>query len=80
MRRKKILVDELEFDALRHIPSLNVTHKLLKELICSFDLYKSPLNTRYGKIKITSAKIKDAFSLNATGNNPFCNLFYSIKF
>ncbi|RYR72436.1 hypothetical protein Ahy_A02g006655 [Arachis hypogaea] len=44
---KKTIVEEMRFDALRHIPKLNVSHKLLRKLILSFDLYHGFLDTRY---------------------------------
>ncbi|KAL4344021.1 hypothetical protein AHAS_Ahas11G0136700 [Arachis hypogaea] len=72
---KKVIVDEMGFGALSHIPSLNVTHKLLKELPNSFNLYENTLITRYGKITITLVKIRDALSLNVIGKICFCNLF-----
>ncbi|KAL4293341.1 hypothetical protein AHAS_Ahas18G0118400 [Arachis hypogaea] len=63
-----------------HIPAFNVPHKLLKELAYSFYLCKRTLHTRYGVIDITSYKIRDALGLNASGKNPFCNLFYKSNF
>ncbi|RYQ99607.1 hypothetical protein Ahy_B07g087552 [Arachis hypogaea] len=48
--QKKAIVEKIGFGALRYIPSLNVLHKLLRELILSFDLYKAFLETRYEKI------------------------------
>ncbi|KAL4307060.1 hypothetical protein AHAS_Ahas16G0240500 [Arachis hypogaea] len=52
------------FGALRYILELNVFHKLLRELIHCFDLYHGCLDTRYGKIYITPAKIRDALDIN----------------
>ncbi|RYR54949.1 hypothetical protein Ahy_A06g030203 [Arachis hypogaea] len=52
------------FGALRRIPELNVSHKLLRELILCFDLYHGFLDTHYGKIYIIPAKIGDALGLN----------------
>ncbi|QHO13501.1 uncharacterized protein DS421_15g516060 [Arachis hypogaea] len=43
---KKAVVKELRFVAMTHIPALNVSHKLLKELAYSFDLNNSTLQTR----------------------------------
>ncbi|KAL4338307.1 hypothetical protein AHAS_Ahas12G0197100 [Arachis hypogaea] len=40
-KEKKVIVDEMVFGTLSHIPSLNVTHKLLKELTNSFDFYEN---------------------------------------
>ncbi|KAL4288344.1 hypothetical protein AHAS_Ahas19G0276800 [Arachis hypogaea] len=47
---KKTVVEEMRFNALRHIPELNVSHKLLRKLIFCFDLYHGCLDTRDGKI------------------------------
>ncbi|KAL4288023.1 hypothetical protein AHAS_Ahas19G0244700 [Arachis hypogaea] len=64
---KKVIVEELGFADMRHIPTLNVPHRLLKELAYSFDLYKSTLDTWYGVIHITLDKIGDVLGLNASG-------------
>ncbi|KAL4299788.1 hypothetical protein AHAS_Ahas17G0135900 [Arachis hypogaea] len=48
------------FGALGHIPELNVSHTLLRELIRCFDVYQECLDTLYGKIYKTLAKIRDA--------------------
>ncbi|RYR05473.1 hypothetical protein Ahy_B06g085340 [Arachis hypogaea] len=66
---KKTIVEEMGFGALRRIPELNVSHKLLRELILCFDLYHRFLDTHYGKIYITSAKIGDALGLNSGGDH-----------
>ncbi|XLR34980.1 hypothetical protein S83_062880, partial [Arachis hypogaea] len=63
--QKKAIIKEIKFGALRHISELNVSHKLLKELILSFDLYHGFLGTHYGKVYITPAKIGDALGLNS---------------
>ncbi|KAL4317022.1 hypothetical protein AHAS_Ahas15G0343500 [Arachis hypogaea] len=63
---KKAVVKELRFVAMTHIPALNVSHKLLKELAYSFDLNNSTLQTRYGVIEITPEKIGDSLGLNAS--------------
>ncbi|KAL4357423.1 hypothetical protein AHAS_Ahas09G0185200 [Arachis hypogaea] len=42
---KKAIFEELGFADMRHIPTLNAPHRLLKELTYSFDLYKSTLDT-----------------------------------
>ncbi|KAL4398045.1 hypothetical protein AHAS_Ahas01G0252600 [Arachis hypogaea] len=67
--QKKVTIEEMEFGALRHIPKLKVLHKLLKELILCFDLYHGFLDTRYGKIYITPAKIGDALGLISGRDN-----------
>ncbi|QHN81910.1 uncharacterized protein DS421_20g691060 [Arachis hypogaea] len=75
--RKKAIVEEMEFGALRHIPELNISHKLLRELILSFDLYHEFLDTCYAKVYITSAKIGDALGLNSGGGHFFEKVAYS---
>ncbi|KAL4396847.1 hypothetical protein AHAS_Ahas01G0132800 [Arachis hypogaea] len=65
---KKVIVDEMGFCALSHIPSLNVTHKLLKGLATSFNFYENTLIKRYGKISITPVKIRDALDLIVIGD------------
>ncbi|KAL4364688.1 hypothetical protein AHAS_Ahas07G0031100 [Arachis hypogaea] len=75
--RKKAIINEIEFGALRHILSLNVLHKLLRELILFFDLYKAFLETRYEKIYIIAAKIRDALGLNSSRANFFEKVDYN---
>ncbi|XP_020964673.1 uncharacterized protein LOC110265765 [Arachis ipaensis] len=55
----------MRFGTLRHIPELNVSHKLSRELILCFDLYHAFLDTHYGKIYITPTKIGHALGLNS---------------
>ncbi|RYQ96150.1 hypothetical protein Ahy_B08g091712 [Arachis hypogaea] len=55
---KKAIIRELRFGGLMNIPSMNVLHKLLKELANSFNLDKNKLDTRHGA----------AFGLNASGD------------
>ncbi|RYQ96759.1 hypothetical protein Ahy_B08g092630 isoform A [Arachis hypogaea] len=68
---KKAIVEELEFAIMRHILALNVSHKLLKELTYSFDLYHSILDTRYNVIKFTPDKIVNALGLNTSSRSLF---------
>ncbi|QHO07743.1 uncharacterized protein DS421_14g466420 [Arachis hypogaea] len=65
---KKVVVQELRFGGMMHIPPMNVLHKLLKELAYSFDMYNNTLNTRYGIIKITQENI--AATLDLTVSRP----------
>ncbi|RYR51059.1 hypothetical protein Ahy_A06g026117 [Arachis hypogaea] len=48
---KKIIVRELGFGGLMHIPPLRVQHKILKKLANSFKLGKNTLETGYGSFK-----------------------------
>ncbi|RYR49607.1 hypothetical protein Ahy_A07g036125 [Arachis hypogaea] len=44
---KKVIVRDLEFGGLMHIPPINMSHKLLKELANSFNLDKNKLDTKH---------------------------------
>ncbi|KAL4343362.1 hypothetical protein AHAS_Ahas11G0070800 [Arachis hypogaea] len=57
---KKNIVEDMGFGALAHIPEMNISHKLLRELIHCYDAYHGCLETLYRKIYITHAKIRDA--------------------
>ncbi|RYR19329.1 hypothetical protein Ahy_B03g064092 [Arachis hypogaea] len=56
---KKNIVEEMGFGALAHILEMNISHKLLRELIHCYDAYHGCLNTLYEKIYITPTKIRD---------------------
>ncbi|KAL4305564.1 hypothetical protein AHAS_Ahas16G0090900 [Arachis hypogaea] len=73
---KKAIVQELEFGYLIHIPTMNVPHKLLKELVYSFYLSCYRLDIRDGRINITPENIAVALGLSASNKN----LFSKIKF
>ncbi|RYR68531.1 hypothetical protein Ahy_A03g015027 [Arachis hypogaea] len=55
---KKAIIRELGFGGLMHIPPMNVTSKLLKELVNSFNLDKNKLDTRH----------RATLGLNASGD------------
>ncbi|QHN94026.1 uncharacterized protein DS421_17g597750 [Arachis hypogaea] len=57
------------FGALAHIPEMNISHKLLRELIRCYDAYHGCLETLYGRIYITPAKIRDALAINFSGDH-----------
>ncbi|QHO25567.1 uncharacterized protein DS421_12g382140 [Arachis hypogaea] len=65
---KKVIVRDLGFGGLMHIPPLRVHHQLLRELANNFKLGKNRLETGYGSFKITPRKIGHALGINATGN------------
>ncbi|RYR53184.1 hypothetical protein Ahy_A06g028182 [Arachis hypogaea] len=65
---KKVIIQELGFDGLMHIPPMNMPHKLLKELTYSFDLIRNTLDTRYGVLSINQENIRVAIGLNASGS------------
>ncbi|RYR68462.1 hypothetical protein Ahy_A03g014953 [Arachis hypogaea] len=77
---KKVIVQELGFDGLIHIPAMNVSHKLFKQLAYSFDLSHNRLDTRYGIINITQKNIAAVLSLSASSKNPFPNIFCKSNF
>ncbi|QHO24340.1 uncharacterized protein DS421_12g371370 [Arachis hypogaea] len=60
----------MRFGALAHIPEMNVSHKLLRELIACYDVYYGYLDTLHGRIYITPAKVGDALGINHGGNIP----------
>ncbi|KAL4329181.1 uncharacterized protein DS421_13g415330 [Arachis hypogaea] len=74
---KKIIIEEMEYDALAHILELNISHKLSRELIRCFDAYNGCLETLYGKIYITPARIRDALGINFGGNRFLEKVAYS---
>ncbi|RYR68248.1 hypothetical protein Ahy_A03g014727 [Arachis hypogaea] len=65
---KKIIVRDLGFGGLMHIPPLRVHHQVLRELANNFKLGENRLETRYDSFKITPRKIGDALGINATGD------------
>ncbi|KAL4300800.1 hypothetical protein AHAS_Ahas17G0237100 [Arachis hypogaea] len=78
-QQKKDIVEEMGFGALAHIPKMNVSHKLLRELIACYDDYYGYLDTLYDRIYITPAKIVDALGINHGGNIPStCAYFGSL--
>ncbi|KAL4316152.1 hypothetical protein AHAS_Ahas15G0256500 [Arachis hypogaea] len=46
---KKDIVEEMGFGMLAHVPEMNVSHSLLRELIACYDDYYGYLYTLYGK-------------------------------
>ncbi|RYQ79538.1 hypothetical protein Ahy_Scaffold5g107756 [Arachis hypogaea] len=66
---KKNIVQEMGFVALAHIPEMNISHKLLRELIRCYDAYHGCLETLYGRIYITPAKMRDALGINFGGGS-----------
>ncbi|QHO13749.1 uncharacterized protein DS421_15g518150 [Arachis hypogaea] len=55
------------FGALAHFPEMNVSHKLLRELIGCYDDYYGYLDTFYGGIYITPDKVANALGINHGG-------------
>ncbi|RYR21116.1 hypothetical protein Ahy_B03g066373 [Arachis hypogaea] len=63
-----MIVRDLGFGGLMHIPPLRVHHQLLRELANNFKLGENRLETRYGSFKITPKIIGDALGINASGD------------
>ncbi|XLS84822.1 hypothetical protein HN51_034988, partial [Arachis hypogaea] len=63
-QEKKDVVEEMGFDALAHVPEMNVSHALLRELIDCYDEYHGCLKTLHGKIYITPHKIAAALGIS----------------
>ncbi|RYR65629.1 hypothetical protein Ahy_A03g011555 [Arachis hypogaea] len=66
---KKVIVRKLGFDGLMHIPPINLPHKLLKQLVYSFNVIRNKLDTRHGELFINPENIGAALGLNASGQN-----------
>ncbi|KAL4276758.1 hypothetical protein AHAS_Ahas20G0239200 [Arachis hypogaea] len=65
---KKIIVRNLGFGGLMHIPPLRVHYQILRELANSFKLGKNRLETGYGSFKVRPKIIGAALSINASGD------------
>ncbi|QHO07285.1 uncharacterized protein DS421_14g462310 [Arachis hypogaea] len=68
-QQKKDIVEEMGFTALAHIPEMNFSHKLLRELVACYDDYYGYLDTLHGRIYITPIKIADALGINHDRNH-----------
>ncbi|KAL4337907.1 hypothetical protein AHAS_Ahas12G0157100 [Arachis hypogaea] len=55
-QEKKDIVEETRFGALAHVPEMNTSHSLLRELIDCYDDYNGCLKTLHRKIYITPDK------------------------
>ncbi|QHO28454.1 uncharacterized protein [Arachis hypogaea] len=67
-QENKNIVEEMRFGGLAHVPEMNVSHKLLRELIRCYDDYHGYFDILYGRIYITPAKIRDALVINYGGD------------
>ncbi|QHO23520.1 uncharacterized protein DS421_12g364260 [Arachis hypogaea] len=65
---KKIIVKDLGFGGLMHIPPLRVHHQILKELANSFKLGENRLKTGYDSFKVRPKTIGAALGINASGD------------
>ncbi|MED6201062.1 hypothetical protein PIB30_091338 [Stylosanthes scabra] len=64
---KKALVDEMGLGAFQHLPNDYVNHKILNELVWSYDVFINKISTGVGEFLITSEKVGHAFGLNYNG-------------
>ncbi|RYR02566.1 hypothetical protein Ahy_B06g081362 [Arachis hypogaea] len=67
-KKKKDIVEEIGFGALAHVPKMNVSHALLRELIDCYNEYHGCLKTLHRKIYITPRKMAAALSISHDGN------------
>ncbi|KAL4315259.1 hypothetical protein AHAS_Ahas15G0167200 [Arachis hypogaea] len=68
-REKKEIVEEMGFGVLAHIPKMNISHALLRELIDCYDMYHGFLKTLHEKIYITPAKVTTALGISHGGDH-----------
>ncbi|QHN76335.1 uncharacterized protein DS421_19g642990 [Arachis hypogaea] len=78
-QEKKDIVEEMGFGSLAHVPEMNVSHALLRELIDCYDEYHGCLKTLHEKIYITPVKVAAALGINHGGEpakipQDFCRL------
>ncbi|RYR75524.1 hypothetical protein Ahy_A01g000066 [Arachis hypogaea] len=69
-QEKKDIVKKMGFGVLAHVPEMNVSHALLRELIDCYDDTKGCLKTLQEKIYITPRKVAAALGIN-NGENCF---------
>ncbi|RYR65901.1 hypothetical protein Ahy_A03g011823 [Arachis hypogaea] len=72
---KKIIVRDLGFGGLMHIPPLRVYHQILRELANSFKLGENKLKTGYGSFKIRPKTIGAALGINASDDKQIFRRF-----
>ncbi|MED6114010.1 hypothetical protein PIB30_076108 [Stylosanthes scabra] len=61
---KKALIDEMELEAFQHLPNFYINHKVLIELVRSYDIFTNTISTSVGEFLITFEKVGHAFGLN----------------
>ncbi|MED6176484.1 hypothetical protein PIB30_088605 [Stylosanthes scabra] len=64
---KKALVDEMGLGAFQHLPNDYINHKILNELVWSYDVFTNKISRGVGEFLITSEKVGHAFGLNYNG-------------
>ncbi|MED6215493.1 hypothetical protein PIB30_114204, partial [Stylosanthes scabra] len=53
--------------AFQHLPNDYINHKILNELVWSYDVFTNKISTGVGEFLITSEKVGHAFGLNYNG-------------
>ncbi|MED6182597.1 hypothetical protein PIB30_029955 [Stylosanthes scabra] len=64
---KKALIDEMGLGAFQHLPNFYINHKVLIELVRSYDIFTNTISTSVGEFLITLEKVGHAFGLNCRG-------------
>ncbi|MED6212892.1 hypothetical protein PIB30_087827, partial [Stylosanthes scabra] len=65
---QKAVVRDMGFGALENLSILNISKKMMMELVDSFNTNDNSMRTTLGRIKLDASKIGDALGLNARGN------------
>ncbi|MED6198739.1 hypothetical protein PIB30_069440 [Stylosanthes scabra] len=65
---QKAVVRDTGFGALENLSILNISKKMMMELVHSFNTNDNSMRTTLGRIKLDASKIGDALGLNARGN------------
>ncbi|MED6163965.1 hypothetical protein PIB30_085081 [Stylosanthes scabra] len=65
---QKEVVRDMGFGALENLSILNISKKMMMELVDSFNTNDNNMRTTLGRIKLDASKIGDALGLNARGN------------
>ncbi|RYQ97578.1 hypothetical protein Ahy_B08g093659 [Arachis hypogaea] len=66
-QEKRDIVKEMGFGASAHVPKMNISHALLRELIDCYDEYDGFLKTLQGKIYITPRKTRSVLDISVEG-------------
>ncbi|MED6128467.1 hypothetical protein PIB30_098237 [Stylosanthes scabra] len=62
---QKAVVRDIGFGALENLSILNISKKMMMELVDSFNTNNNSMSTTLGRIKLDAIKIGDALGLNA---------------
>ncbi|MED6173698.1 hypothetical protein PIB30_062115 [Stylosanthes scabra] len=64
---KKALVDEMGLGVFQHLPNDYINHKILNDLVWSYNVFTNKISTGVGEFLITSENVGHAFGLNYNG-------------